>query len=231
MRAGVMSAGIFGIANRVRPEVREEESRQQVFQEQVHAHPAGWSEEIFARQQIRNLTRQVFSYGRGDVRHVVFGGVDIDVSVNDVCLRVGNALSFERQEDVLVVLGYRVEGPEVGANWTTPIRSCASRVNRNLWQLTVPRSCSSDANGRDHRSLMQLIRSEFAYSIIAGSVVSSMNSSLAESADGMVVVLSALRTRRAAARKLLDELTHVRVLGTVLQDREFPIPEGIYRRL
>ncbi len=220
-----MSAGIFGIANRAKPAVREEE-----LQERSRKHTGAWSEEAFAREQIRNLTRQVFYSGREEVRHVVFGSVEIGVSVNDVCLRVGNALSFERQEDVLVVLTYEVEGTEIEANWTTPIRSCAARVNQNLWQLTVPGSCSADTKGRDRRSLMQAVRSEFRYSIVAGPIVSSTNS-LAEFADGMVVVISALRTRRATARRMMGGLSGVRVLGTVLQDREFPIPEGIYNRL
>jgi Mrp family chromosome partitioning ATPase len=56
---------------------------------------------------------------------------------------------------------------------------------------------------------------------------------MAQSADGMILVLSAQKTRRIAARKIKDVLdaAHVRVLGTVLCDREFPIPERIYRQL
>lgn len=225
MRAGVLSAGIFGISHRERPVVKEQDL------DLVHSDVTKWSEEAFARQQIRNLTRQVFPSGREDVRHVVFGAVETDVNVNDVCLRVGNALAFERQEDVLVVLSHEVDGLQIEANWTTPIRSCAARVDRNLWQLTVSGSCGRDTSGREHGSLMQAVRSEFQYSVIAGAIASSTGSSVPESADGVVLVISALRTRRAAAKRLMGELSGVRVLGTVLQDREFPIPEGIYRRL
>jgi Mrp family chromosome partitioning ATPase len=52
-------------------------------------------------------------------------------------------------------------------------------------------------------------------------------------ADGIVLVLSAERTRRVTARNMKDRIegAHARVLGTVLCDREFPIPEKIYRRL
>jgi Mrp family chromosome partitioning ATPase len=56
---------------------------------------------------------------------------------------------------------------------------------------------------------------------------------MARLADGLILVLSARHTRRAAARRikqLLDE-ARVQLLGTVLTDREFPIPERIYRRL
>lgn len=226
MRAGVLSTGIFGISHGARPVVKEKDL------DLVQSDEAKWSEEAFARQQIRNLTRQVFPSGREDVRHVVFGAVETDVNVNDVCLRVGNALSFERQEDVLVVLSHEVDGSQVESNLISPIRSCAARVDRNLWQLTVPGSCELYSSGRERGCLMQAIRSEFQYSVIGGSIASSTGSrSLAEFADGVVLVISALRTRRAAAKRLLGELSCVRVLGTVLQDREFPIPEGIYRRL
>ncbi len=54
---------------------------------------------------------------------------------------------------------------------------------------------------------------------------------MAHAADGIVLVVSAARTRRATALKVKNDLNGVRLLGTVLCDREFPIPRGIYRRL
>jgi Mrp family chromosome partitioning ATPase len=56
---------------------------------------------------------------------------------------------------------------------------------------------------------------------------------MAQFADGIILVLSAHRTRRAMARKIKEtlEAAQVRILGTVLSDRVFPIPERIYRRL
>jgi Mrp family chromosome partitioning ATPase len=56
---------------------------------------------------------------------------------------------------------------------------------------------------------------------------------MAQFADGIILVLSAHRTRRVVARRIKEVLeeTKARVLGTVLTDRVFPIPEGIYRRL
>jgi protein-tyrosine kinase len=48
-----------------------------------------------------------------------------------------------------------------------------------------------------------------------------------------VLVLEANSTRRVAARKAKQalEAANVRVLGTVLNNRTFPIPEKIYRLL
>ena len=228
MRAGVLNAGIFGIAARVNPAVKEQKSRQEV-------RPAisNWSEEAFARQQIRNLVRQVFSSTGKTARHVVFSGVELDSDVNDICWRVGQMLACEKHEDVLVVVSDPMGEGEANVNSRVDLRSRAKRVDRNLWRLNVPAVPGRSEMDIDSvPTLMAEVRREFEYSVIADSVggcISRM--SLAEAADGIVLVLSALRTRRASARRLLDDLAHVRLLGTVLQDREFPIPEGIYHRL
>jgi Mrp family chromosome partitioning ATPase len=56
---------------------------------------------------------------------------------------------------------------------------------------------------------------------------------LGELADGIVLVLGANSTRKATARKIKNTLETMRsqILGTVLSERAFPIPEWIYRRL
>jgi Mrp family chromosome partitioning ATPase len=52
-------------------------------------------------------------------------------------------------------------------------------------------------------------------------------------ADGIILVLEAHNTRRAIARKIIEtfEAAQVRVLGIVLSQRTFPLPEWMYRRL
>jgi hypothetical protein len=228
MRAGVLTAGVLDIAERVRPAVKEQASAEKALTRRTE-----WSEEAFARQQIGSLVRQVFSSVGGTIRHVVFTGVEVDADINGICCWVGKALACERSERVLAVV--RDEIAEVGAdaNWASQVRSRAKCVDGNLWRLGVPAQQSrSEITVDGLRALMAEIRREFEYSVVADFVGGCTGrGSLAESADGMVLVLSALRTRRASARKLLDELSHVRLLGTVLQDREFPIPEGIYQRL
>ena len=57
--------------------------------------------------------------------------------------------------------------------------------------------------------------------------------SMAQLADGIILVLSAQRTRLATARRIKEVLdaAQARILGTVLCDRVFPIPEKLYQRL
>ena len=79
------------------------------------------------------------------------------------------------------------------------------------------------------------VRREFEYSIVEAPPAGESNvaTAMAQFADGIILVLSAHRTRRIMARKIKGvlEAAQARILGTVLSDRVFPIPEGIYRRL
>jgi Mrp family chromosome partitioning ATPase len=52
-------------------------------------------------------------------------------------------------------------------------------------------------------------------------------------ADGLVLVVEANSTRRETVRELMEELQmlRTRVLGVVLNNRTFPIPEAIYNKL
>lgn len=56
---------------------------------------------------------------------------------------------------------------------------------------------------------------------------------LATAADGVVLVARANRTRREVAQRalLLLEGAHCRTLGVVLNQRKYPIPDFLYRRL
>ena len=54
---------------------------------------------------------------------------------------------------------------------------------------------------------------------------------LGQVVDGVVLVVSANATRRDAVHRVTSRLEdlHVPVLGLVLNDRTFPIPEALYR--
>ena len=55
----------------------------------------------------------------------------------------------------------------------------------------------------------------------------------ASSTDGVVLVVRANRTRREVVQKAIDVLNKARcrLLGVVLNDRRYPIPGFIYRRI
>jgi Mrp family chromosome partitioning ATPase len=56
---------------------------------------------------------------------------------------------------------------------------------------------------------------------------------LGQVVDAAILVIEANTTRRLTARRAKDALdaAGVRILGAVLHDRTFPIPERLYKRL
>jgi capsular exopolysaccharide synthesis family protein len=79
------------------------------------------------------------------------------------------------------------------------------------------------------------LRSEFDFVLIdvAAMNVGSDAISLGRLVDGVVLVLKANASRKQTARQAVQNLQEgkARVLGAVLNQRQFPIPESIYRRL
>jgi Mrp family chromosome partitioning ATPase len=133
----------------------------------------------------------------------------------------------------------------------SPRRSAlATRVYGNLW--LTPGLRRRDAAGDTARGIAgnarrEMIgsagwysrlcdfRREFEYSILEGPAAgeSSDSAIAAQVADGMILVLTAHGTRRATVHRIQETLksTQTHLLGTILAERRFPIPEGIYRRL
>jgi Mrp family chromosome partitioning ATPase len=85
------------------------------------------------------------------------------------------------------------------------------------------------------RQRISELRSIADYVLIDASAMNTSNdaSVLAAAADGLVLVLKANSSRRETLKKEVHDLqaANVRVLGAVLNQRTFPIPESIYNRL
>jgi Mrp family chromosome partitioning ATPase len=85
------------------------------------------------------------------------------------------------------------------------------------------------------RSRMVDLKEEFDYVLIDAPPVSSNADAvlLGQSADGIILVVQADSTRREAARIAKETVDNakVRLLGVILTDRKFPIPEALYRML
>ena len=222
--------------------------REQVGPEESSVPPAGgWNPDSFGREQIRGLVRQVFfSNVERPVRQVIFSAVDQETDVKSICRLVGEALAREAAGSIAVVGEYPqavqddgTSQAEVGdpptLDGSTPLRQAAIRTRGNLW--LVPSAGKRGDRGAISRlhSYLGEMRREFEYSLLEGPPAGESHeaSAMAQFADGIILVLSARHTRRIAARKVKEmlEATQARILGTILSDRIFPIPEAIYRRL
>jgi hypothetical protein len=201
-----------------------------------------WSPERFAREQIRRLVRRVFlSGGARAAKQVAFSGIDRWTDVDAICSQVGEVLADEQPGDVAVVCGNvrsdaggrRPENHE--ANDGHPYGEDSEIHGRaNLWFL--PANAGNNWGSKTAiQTYLEDIRREFRYSIVQGppAIEGDEVVVIGQSTDGLILVLSAQHTRRVSAVRIREMLAdaEVRLLGTVLSDREFPIPEKIYRRL
>jgi len=205
----------------------------------------GWNPETFAQQQIRGLVQRVFlSHSDRPARQVVFSAVDGATDIRQICRRIASALADETLKSVAVMsagpqLLQSVAERESGVDSQIrdasmpPLRRIATKLRENLWQ--VPPPARNPATASSLHSYLGEMRREFEYSIVEAPPAGESNEAIAmaQFADGIILVVSAQRTRRAAAVKIKESLeaARARLLGTVLIDRLFPIPEKIYRRL
>jgi hypothetical protein len=209
-----------------------------------------WDPEVFAREQIRGLVRQVFLAKRErETRQVVFSAADDGAEISSVCRRVGETLATEFSNRVCLLDARQPEGgtninfgrtSNDGGDTSEP--AGARRTSSHQALIEIPLCLSKPADHDGHavnfvsvQARLAQLQREFDYTIIhAPSAGSAMTAALlAHFSDGIVLVIAAHRTKRITAQKICERLkaNQVRILGVVLSERTFPIPEGLYRRL
>jgi hypothetical protein len=231
------SADFF--ARTLAPREESEQARKLTFAEP----PTTWSPESFGREQVRRLVRQLFLCSdEKRARHVLFSAVDRETNIDCITRLVAEGLALEKVGTVGVMGCYPKIPSESGGpvqvkgedrrSETAGLRQSGLRLRENLWLLWSGDDPVANAPGL-HASLYEL-RREFDYSIVAGPAAASPEGlAMLQVVDGVVLVISARYTRPEIAlsvKRVLD-LANTRILGTVLIDREFPIPANIYRHL
>jgi len=92
-----------------------------------------------------------------------------------------------------------------------------------------------DSGFRRARPALRELSAAFEYLLVSAppAAVHPEAALLGPLVDGVVLVVHANTTRREAARRVIERLqaAEVNVLGTVLANRTYPIPEAIYRKL
>ena len=172
------------------------------------------------------------------VRQVAFSAVEGETDVSTICRRAGEVLAIESTGQIAIVGEDPQSRSEHDADqeelpeFNKPLRQCATRLRGNLW--FVPMRWRERSTASLH-VLMGKIRSQFDFSIVEGPPAGESNqaAAMAEFADGIILVLLAQRTRRVTAEKIKETLeqAQARLLGAVLSEREFPVPDAIYGRL
>jgi Mrp family chromosome partitioning ATPase len=180
---------------------------------------------------------------------VMFSSVENEAHACSICARSGEILGARAEGPVCVVDAdlrspflhryFRVEhrrGLSDALCESGPIQDFTQHLSNNLWvmpsgsaavQLNVPQVSERV------RSRMMELRTLFKYVVINSPLYSDRAPTAPSFAsDGIVLIVEANATRRETVRDVMEELQIVgtRVLGVVLNNRTFPIPDSIYHK-
>lgn len=180
---------------------------------------------------------------------MVFSAVDESTYVAGICMEVAKDLSSRVTGSVCVVeanphnpelenVFWRREESVGGRAVPGSLRSTSQNVDGNLWLSPLklllgerPEQLTGDCLARR----LSDFRLEFDYTVFHGPPAGRYGEAafLGHLSDGVTLVLEANSTRRATALKAKETLqaAQTRLLGIVLSERTFPIPERIYRKL
>jgi Mrp family chromosome partitioning ATPase len=200
-------------------------------------------------EEMLRLVQSLFLSTSGSAqRKIVFCGVDRENGSSSVCASAGRTLAAYSSRSVCLVdadlRSTRLSsflGVETSAIVSEPVsvhKRCVE-IDRNLWLagpgfLADDRADTLPSVATLKKRLTELSDTfEFVLIDAPGVGVSVDAAILGQVAGGTVLVIDAGRTRRIAARKAKEFLdaANIRLLGTVLYNRTFPIPKGLYDRL
>jgi hypothetical protein len=210
-------------------------------------------QDAITREEEVKLVQRVFSVGGTIARQVVlFAGIDEETGCAPICLRASEILTTRADGPVCVVdaalrspslhqyFGVdNIKGLGDAVRESGPIQDFAHHLpERNLWVMPSGLG-SAQLNtllflDRLHSRMTEL-RAMFKYVVIHSLPfnLDPVTIPLSHLTDGVVLVVEANSTRRDRARRVKKNLeaASVPVLGVVLNNRTFPIPEAIYSRL
>jgi len=200
-------------------------------------------------EEMLRLVQRIFLSANGSApRQVVLCGVDDDNGSSSVCAKAGRTLAANSSRPVCVVDAnvrsprlssmFGVEGKNPFSGPSAPLREQCVKIGGNLW-LAGPNILADNSRvllpPTQLRERLAELRDEFEYMLIdaPGTSVCGDAQLLGLVADAAILIIEANSTRRLTARKAKESLeaVGVRLLGTVLQNRTFPIPEKLYRKL
>jgi Mrp family chromosome partitioning ATPase len=200
-------------------------------------------------EEMLRLIQRIFLSANGTApRQVVLCGVDDKNGSSSVCAKAGRTLAANSSRPVCLVDAnvrsprlsnlFGVEGTNPFSGPSAPLREQCVKVGGNLW-LAGPNILADNSRvllpPTQLKERLGQLREEFEYILIdaPGTSVCGDAQLLGLVADAAILVIESNSTRRLTARKAKETLdaAGVRLLGTVLHNRSFPIPDGLYKRL
>jgi receptor protein-tyrosine kinase len=200
-------------------------------------------------EEMLRLIQRIFLSANGNApRQVVLCGVDGKNSSSSVCAMAGRTLAANSSRPVCLVDAnvrsprlsglFGIEGTNPFSCPSGPLRDQCVKIGSNLW-LAGPNILADNSRvllpPDQLKERLAQLRETFEYMLIdaPGTSVCGDAQLLGLVADATILVIEANSTRRLTARKAKEtlEAAGARLLGTILHNRSFPIPEGLYKRL
>jgi Mrp family chromosome partitioning ATPase len=205
-----------------------------------------------ADPEIAKLVQRLFfqaGAGKGP-RVVSFSGIASDDRSSWICASAGEALA-ERAGGSVCIVDANLWSPQLHLHANAdshnglaealagrdPIRTFAVPLDgKNFWLIPAgsPRPGYYTSVER-YRERIADLREAFDYVLISAPALTRETEAtlVGQLADGAVLIVEANATRRETVRRAKEHLesAHVRLLGAVLDQRTFPIPENLYRKL
>jgi Mrp family chromosome partitioning ATPase len=216
-----------------------------VITKQLSANDAG---DLFGEETVRLVQTVFLSRNRRAPRQVVFCGVDSENGSSSVCASAGRALTAISNRSVCLV-DANVRSPRLSSAFgihrsilyprnSASVRDQCVHIDGNLWlartDLLVD-DCGALLSLAELKHRLTQLEGAFDCLLVdaPGVGVSTDAALLGEIAGAAILVVEANTTRRLTARRAKQSLeaAGVRLLGTVLRNRSFPIPEKLFKRL
>lgn len=203
---------------------------------------------VCGEEMLRFIQRTFLSADGTAPRQVVLCGVDDENGSSSVCAMAGRTLAANSPGKVCLVDAnvrspqlaslFGIEGTSPFSGTSAPLPDQCVKIGNNLW-LAGPNILVDKSRvllpATELKERLGQLRHEFEYLLIdaPGTSASGDAQLLGMVADAAILVIEANSTRRLTARKAREtlEAAGVRLLGTILNNRTFVIPETIYRKL
>lgn len=208
--------------------------------------------ECGTREQLAHIAQRMLQPGPTDtrIRSLLFTAVGPEQSAR-VCAATADALAEQTTGSVCLVDG-NLHAPSlntlVGVNGMPGVsdlllqggdlRSFLARLTANLWLLPGGTRCAEAVPvlvGEQMRRHVRDVLATFDYVLMNTSAASARSDAVAlgKLVDAVVLAIGANATRREVAKRTLEQfrVANVRILGAILTNRDFPIPERLYRLL
>ena len=187
----------------------------------------------FCEEQIQALVQQLFLQHAPRARHVGFAALERGASAGPLCLQVARTLAESGTRDVGLI------DAQLSSDSLLDQLHLQTRRPDSPWALAprlwlVPRTnwLDGDSSKVWNSSLTRLRTAamEFDSSVVCFDSFSWITSRISQTCDGLVLVVTANKTRRLVAAQIRDQIRKARIalLGVVLAERRLPVPEGLY---